>query len=249
MMELLVRLVLAAVVFASSSSFAHIKLTAPASFQRTNFLGDPQKLEPCGGPGTATNAVTEVQAGAQLTVSWNETIYHPGHFRIAIARSASDFVTPPPVVTGNDCKSAPISTSSSLPLMADGLLPNRTGSGTWTSTVTVPMMSCENCVLQLMQFMSAHAPPCFYYQCANIKIVMPDAGVSPNNTSDAGTSDAGVTATVTDSGVDSGSSDAPDAGPAVDGQPPVGCGCTTSPLSLLVFGVPGLLRFRRRKLS
>ena len=160
-------------------ALAHVKLTLPANFQVTDALGSPNKSEPCGGAGTATGAVTTVMAGSQLTVSWTEPVFHPGHFRIGIARNPSDFVTPIPVLTNNNtnCSSAPIQSQVTYPTLVDGLFAQHTsGSGPFTTTVTVPMISCTNCRLQLMQFMSSHPPSCFYYQCATLNIVMPDAG-------------------------------------------------------------------------
>ena len=174
------RMLLGCLLLVSSSSLAHIHLDAPGSFQTLDALGNPQKTEPCGGAGTPSGVVTTVMAGSQLTVSWRETILHPGHFRIGIARQQSDFMTPIPVLNmgGANCQSAPIQSSPSYPTLVDGLYQHTTAApgNMYSTTVTVPMMSCDNCVLQLMQFMSAHSPPCFYYQCAALKIVMPDAG-------------------------------------------------------------------------
>src|ERR1051325_1307241 len=68
---------------------AHFILEAPKGWIEENALGDPQKLGPCGGTskdaGAPTNAVTEVAGGSLLHVKVKETIYHPGHFRIALA--------------------------------------------------------------------------------------------------------------------------------------------------------------------
>ena len=171
-------------------AFSHIKLTEPGSSQMTDSLGSPNKSAPCGGAGTASGIVTTVEAGSMLTVSWAEPVFHPGHFRISIATSEADFITPVPVLSGSgtNCASAPVQSPVAYPTLVDGLFPNRTGTpaGGYTTTVRVPMMSCANCKLQLMQFMSSHSPACYYYQCANLRIVMPDGGVG-----DAGTGAAG----------------------------------------------------------
>lgn len=243
------RIVLASLVVVAFPAVAHIKLLLPDSFQITDAYGSPQKSEPCGGAGTASNAVTTVVAGSQLTVSWSETILHPGYFRIGIARSPGDFVTPTPVLNqgGSNCASSPTEANPAYPTLVDGLFQHSTASpnGMWSTTVTVPMMACDNCTLQLMQFMSSHAPPCYYYQCATLRIVMPDAGTPAM---DAGT-DAGSTTS------DAGSPPASDAGSTADagstldagdgtGEPPVGCGCTSSPFAVLL--VPMLWWLRRR---
>src|SRR5580693_2378250 len=73
---------------------AHFKLSEPASWINENNLGDPQKLGPCGGTsadaGTVTNAVTKVQGGQKLHLKWTETVYHPGHYRIALSVNSRD---------------------------------------------------------------------------------------------------------------------------------------------------------------
>ena len=125
-------------------------------------------------------AVTTVEAGSQLTVAWKETIYHPGHFRISIAKSASEFVTPVPTLVNGSCGTAPVENPVAYPTLVDGLFEHSSAANLeWSTTVTVPDLECDHCVLQLMQFMSDHATPCYYYQCATLKIVKPgsDAGL------------------------------------------------------------------------
>jgi hypothetical protein len=241
-------------VLAAGGAGAHIKLEEPPSFQVTNALGDPQKLEPCGGAGTPTGVVTTVEAGSTLTVRWTETIGHPGHFRIGIATDVSHFVTPPAVVMNNDCKSATIETTPAYPTLVDGLFPhsNAPSGLVRTANVTVPDLACERCTLQLLQFMSAHTPPCFYFQCATLRIVRPDAGVpAPDAGADAGAVDAGGSAETRPDGgaaldagplIDAGV-DVPDAGHS-HGEPAQGCGCGgLGPPTLLVL----LAAARRRR--
>jgi uncharacterized protein (TIGR03382 family) len=171
---------LISVIAFGTPALAHIKLTSPGSFQVTDALGGPNKAAPCGGAGTATGVVTTVEAGSQLTVTWTEPVLHPGHFRIGIATNEADFITPTPVLTaaGTNCSTAPVESPVAYPTLLDGVFEHTAAAptGSWSTTVTVPMMSCDNCRLQLMQFMSSHGPPCFYYQCATLRIVMPDAG-------------------------------------------------------------------------
>ena len=163
----------------------------------TDNNGGPNKDAPCGGAGVPTGVVTEVIAGSQLTVSWAEPIPHPGYFRIGIAMNDGDFRTPTPVLNtaGTNCLSSPKESPVAYPTLVDGLFQHSTSMAPYTTTVTVPMMSCANCKLQVMQFMSSHAPPCFYYQCAVLRIVMPDAGVPAMDAgvlADAGVVDAGT---------------------------------------------------------
>jgi hypothetical protein len=221
----------------SLSAVAHIKLTEPTSWITTDGLGNPQKSGPCGAAsGTSTNAVTTLEAGSKVTVKWTETIFHPGHFRIAIAADRSQLITPVPVVQNNDCKSAPIDTNPTWPVIADGIDQHLTGQDgdPHEYEITVPDVECDNCTLQLMQFMSSHTPGCFYFQCANVKIVKPDGGSQgePDGGDvivDAG-EDAGSVPLPEDAGVDTDAgTQIVDAGTKADGGSetpgPVGCGC------------------------
>lgn len=255
------RLPAAVLVVLAFPAFAHIKLTSPTSWQVTDALGNPQKVGPCGEAGTASNVVTTVEAGSQLSVEWTDTIFHPGHYRISIAQDRNALVTPTPVLDngGTNCASAPIESTPALPTLADGVYPHTTGSSGMTRTyaVTVPMMSCDNCTLQLMQFMASHSPPCFYFQCATLRIVMPDAGqpdagaVDAGAEADAGTSmDAGAT---TDAGASTDAGATTDAGTQADaGTEPGttgGCGCA-SPVDVAAPGlalVLAVLLARRRR--
>src|SRR5690606_41143790 len=71
---------------AAAAAEAHFKLLEPASWIEEDERGDPQKMAPCGGSladgGTRTGAVTEVRGGDMLRLVVDETIYHPGHFRV-----------------------------------------------------------------------------------------------------------------------------------------------------------------------
>ncbi|MEO7734614.1 MAG: MYXO-CTERM sorting domain-containing protein, partial [Kofleriaceae bacterium] len=83
---------------------------------------------------------------------------------------AGDVVSTGP---GNkECTSLAINPNPTLPLLADGLLVKATGTmGPRTMQVTLPAgMTCDHCVLQVVEFMSNHPASCFYHHCANIKI-------------------------------------------------------------------------------
>jgi hypothetical protein len=201
------RRILCGVLVCSGAALAHIKLDEPPSAIVTDNSGNPQKTEPCGGNGTASNMVRTVEAGSMLTVSWRETILHPGHFRISIAPDAGSFVTPTAELNqgGRNCARAPIENNPRWPTLVDGLFVHTTArpNGMYSTQVRVPDAPCERCTLQLLQFMSAHAPPCWYYQCATLRIVVPDAGRA-----DAGVVDAGRPGTDAGSAGSGGSSGA-----------------------------------------
>src|SRR5579863_6103708 len=68
---------------------AHFHLVEPASWLQEAQNGDPQKMGPCGGtsadPGKPSGAVTSVQGGDKLHIKLQETIFHPGFYRVALA--------------------------------------------------------------------------------------------------------------------------------------------------------------------
>src|SRR5690606_19231983 len=109
---------------------AHFKLVAPASWIVEDMRGDPQKAAPCGGTiadaGTPTGAVTKVQGGQKLHIEIDETIYHPGHYRIALARTR-DALPPDPETTVQQTEKGPRSVSAAIatdpqpPVLVDGL--------------------------------------------------------------------------------------------------------------------------------
>ena len=93
-MKHLIGLFLAGILIAAlaSTASAHFKLLEPQSWLVEDDRGDPQKAAPCGGtsanPGTPSNAVTKIRGGQKLHIKINETIFHPGHYRVALARTA-----------------------------------------------------------------------------------------------------------------------------------------------------------------
>jgi hypothetical protein len=162
--------------FASSAS-AHIIMTKPAPWIEESFLGDPQKYAPCGpGPGedfTPTNAITEFKAGEEIEVAWQETIPHPGHFRIALAKNRADLKDPDFEITGAcSIDPADVPKEPHGNVLVDNLFPRTSATAmTFTTKVKLPNEPCDKCTLQLIQFMTQHAQPCIYYHCADIKIV------------------------------------------------------------------------------
>ncbi|MBL4689070.1 MAG: hypothetical protein JKY37_31045, partial [Nannocystaceae bacterium] len=74
---------LGAVLLAHSPAQAHFILSSPAAVNEQNGLGDPQKAAPCGdnGAAVATSIVTTYSPGETITVTIDEMIFHPGHYR------------------------------------------------------------------------------------------------------------------------------------------------------------------------
>jgi hypothetical protein len=133
-------------------------------------------MAPCGneGPAAATGAVTAFSPGETITIALDETIFHPGHYRVALAVNDQSELPAEPTVTpgATACGSVPIMNPAVFPILADGVL-QHTGafSGTQSIHVTLPTdVTCTHCTLQVLEFMSDHPAPCFYHHCADISI-------------------------------------------------------------------------------
>jgi hypothetical protein len=151
---------------AAQAAYAHFKLHEPASWLVEDDKGDPQKLAPCGGtlanPGMPTGAVTAVRGGQKLKIVVEETVFHPGHYRIALARKRN-FLPPDPAVAMHDTERGPRSQSAKIeanpqpPLLADGLWPHtEKPTANWQTEITIPNITCEGCQLQIIEFMAEH---------------------------------------------------------------------------------------------
>lgn len=132
---------------------AHIQLRTPAA--RTT----AQKAGPCGAAGAARGTnVTTYQPGETITLEWDETVDHPGHFRVAFDSDGDDAFINPMRATDN----------FSFTLMEP--IADKVG-GRYTQQITLPTTPCANCTLQLMQVMQVNEPyNSFYWQCADIVI-------------------------------------------------------------------------------
>ena len=184
--------VAAATLAASTAASAHFKLLEPASWLIEDQRGDPQKAGPCGGNNTdwgkPSYAVTKVTGGQKLHIKLQETIYHPGHYRVALAVNSPTELPPDPVTTTRDSERGPWSVSAAIqnppqmPVLADGLFVHAEKPTSpmppFETDVQLPNISCKKCTLQIVQFMAEHAfnnPGGYsYHHCAELQIT-PDA--------------------------------------------------------------------------
>jgi hypothetical protein len=169
------------------SADAHFTLVEPPSWLMENRLGDPQKAGPCGGtsadPGTPTMTVTPVAGGSKLHIKVQETVFHPGHYRIALAmRSRAELPADPDVVTRDTEKgawsvSAAIQKPERPPVIVDGLWAHtERPTAPFETDIDVPNINCEKCTLQIIQFMAEHGRnrdgDFSYHHCADLKITV-----------------------------------------------------------------------------
>jgi len=185
-MKALTRAVLALVLMlVPVATQAHFKLLAPASWLIEDERGDPQKAAPCGGTnadfGKPSWAVSQATGGSALHIRVQETIFHPGHYRVALAVNSPTELPVDPKATTMDTDRGPRSVSAEImspvqpPVLADGLFVHQAkADGPFETDVTLPNINCRRCTLQVIQFMEQHAvnnPGMFtYHHCATVQI-------------------------------------------------------------------------------
>ncbi len=140
-------------VLLSGTASAHITMTSPTPRTTDNKAG------PCGATGSTRGShVATFAPGEKITVEWDETIDHPGHYRIAFDSDGDDVFINPSTPDDN------------YPFTLMDMIPDKEG-GHYTQAITLPTTLCDNCTLQLMQIMTTVVPyDSFYYQCADITI-------------------------------------------------------------------------------
>jgi hypothetical protein len=179
--------VIALVAIITQGASAHFKLMEPASWLVENERGDPQKAGPCGGTNTdwgkPSYMVTKVTGGQKLHIKVQETVYHPGHYRVALAVNTPTELPPDPKTTTRDSDRGPWSVSADIqnplqiPVLADGLFVHSTRPSqpdVFETDVELPNINCKKCTLQVVQFMAEHAfnnPGGYsYHHCADLQI-------------------------------------------------------------------------------
>jgi hypothetical protein len=176
-----------AVLLAAAPASAHFILVAPDSWLEANVLGDPQKAAPCGASdltkGTPTGKITALRGGDLLHIKIKETIYHPGHYRVALAVLDRKELPADPEAVTRDSPRGPISVSGKIdpaprpPVLADGLFVHRERPAPdtfWETDVRLPNINCDKCTVQVIQFMEEHGlnreGDFSYHHCADVKI-------------------------------------------------------------------------------
>ena len=177
----------------SATAHAHFVLISPAASTVQNRLGDPQKIAPCGGvsanpargtpanPGVPSGAVTNIKGGTMFHLLVNESVFHPGHYRVALARTPAGLPADPEVTTaeterGRRSVSAVIQNPVAPPVIADGLFPHtERPMGLWEADIPIPNINCPNCVMQVIEFMADHPGIAVdgghnYHHCAVVNI-------------------------------------------------------------------------------
>jgi len=177
----------AVVLLAPVGASSHFLLMEPESRLVQDTKGDPQKMFPCGGTsadsGTPSNAITEKRGGDMLHIKIRETVFHPGHYRVALAVNSISELPPDPETATRASPRGPLSVSAKIednptaPVLADGLFVHteRPEPGSFhEADIRLPNINCDKCTLQIIFWMGEHAlnrdGDYSYHHCANLKI-------------------------------------------------------------------------------
>lgn len=177
----------------TTAADAHFVLVFPAASMIQNRLGDPQKIAPCGGvsanpargslanPGVPSGTVTTVKGGTNLPLMVQETIFHPGHYRVALARTMAQLPADPVVTTattdrGVRSQSATIQSPVAAPVLLDGIFAHtERPTMNFEAEIPIPNITCVGCLLQVIEFMADHPGVAVdgghsYHHCAVLNI-------------------------------------------------------------------------------
>ncbi|HEX2878953.1 MAG TPA: SCE4755 family polysaccharide monooxygenase-like protein [Polyangiaceae bacterium] len=173
----------------SGSAAAHLSLKSingQMPVARAEAPAEDLKASPCGqNTNGRTATVTALTAGAEITITWEEYIDHPGFYRIAFAEDGDTFpeianmddVTPAQCTLAT-CMNGGMTIPQITPIGDEVLA--YVADGETSASVVVPNVNCENCTLQVIQFMTDklgnNNDDEIYYQCADITITGGAAG-------------------------------------------------------------------------
>ena len=145
----------------SGTAFGHARFKLDGLFKpRTNDPG--LKTAPCGGA-ARTNTPVSLTPGQQVTVEWEETVDHPGFFRLSFS-PANDLGFESNVIADNI-----------VDTQNDGKTPHF-----YSKQITLPNQTCTACTLQLIQVMTENpAAPTNYYSCSDMQLLA--AAAPPND--------------------------------------------------------------------
>ena len=171
-------------------SVAHIDLTRPIPREQglSRTPNANLKQGPCGQESNQrTDKLNVFAPGETIEVTWRETTNHRSYYRIAFDRRGDDDF---PVFAGAAVSQAGDDPRRHCPVDGEVILAyelNDGAGGAHTLSVTLPDVECDNCTLQVIQYMYDRQRP-YYFQCADLVLRHTPESAS---TLDAGASDAG----------------------------------------------------------
>ncbi len=132
-----------------SLSLAHSRLKASDSI-KIRSMNPGVKTGPCGGLARVAQPAV-LKAGDTVTVTWEETIYHPGRYEFYFSQSGDSNFTLLKTVP-NGVNNTPV--------------PHQ-----FSTTLALPNVACDDCTLQMIQVMTENPNnPSNYYSCADMQL-------------------------------------------------------------------------------
>lgn len=186
-----------------ASIFAFLLLFAPSSSAHLDLLyPEPRELGsdrrstnsnlkqgPCGQDrrNERTQTVSVFRPGETITVAWNEYVNHTSYYRIAFDVDGDDSF---PVFAGRFVSEKDDDPALLCPVDGHVILAYEFDDrvrGDHSLEITLPNVECENCTLQVIQFMYGSSRP-YYFQCADLALRPggADAGIPVPNERDSG---------------------------------------------------------------
>src|SRR6187551_3776136 len=193
-------LVALAAVSGASTAMAHIDLLEPeARAHGTAARGDTEidvnsslKNGPCGQVTTGrTERVATYAPGQRITVRVREENAHVSYLRVSLDLDGQEFPLRTQVPAEPETRE--VAEAAEAALGGDGLLAvvredNDTPGFVHELDVTLPDVSCNNCTLQVLQFMYDDLAAPFYFQCADLVLTSGEAGQDAGGAEGAGSS-------------------------------------------------------------
>jgi hypothetical protein len=191
---------LAAAALGAGVAHAHARLKVGSALEPRSGASN-LKSSPCGGVAAVEANRKTLNAGAAVNVQWEETINHPGYFRLLLLDATGapklDGAGAPIVILDRYDDDQNTAASDAAPHQ-------------FSTNVTMPDIDCADCIVQFIQVMTDRTPPTNYYSCADVKIEKSGGtGTDTDTGTDTNTSTETATATSTDTGTASGPLPAP----------------------------------------
>ena len=237
------------------ASQAHFTLTAPPP--ASNSTDGGKGNGPCGPTAMPSNVVTPVMGGSKLSIKLNETVFHPGFYRIALSINSRSELPADNVVKDANGKILPLAgpgnsatadyqTTPVFPVLADNLFPHTTDMKMFSGEITLPNVNCDKCTLQVIEFMAQHGAPYFYHHCADLKITAdtskpifdPTAGSGAGGGSGGGAAGTGGAAGASVAGAGGAAASSGGTGPSTAGGASVGVSGASTAGAPAVAGAP-----------
>lgn len=164
----------------SASASAHVDLLEPSPRLAGSEGGIQLKNGPCGQTANArTDNVTVYEPGSTITVRWEEYLDHPSYYRVAFDVDGDDDFPVRSDMDAVDPSRDDPEAENPIGQVVLAYLYEDVPQSVYEMDVTLPDVECDNCTLQLIQFMydkvGNRQDDEYYFQCADIVLEYSEA--------------------------------------------------------------------------